>query len=187
MVSGDQAADGYADIGSDDIWQDLERYCRVHGRSGYNFKASYGAPILLRRVVERVRLEIPPQGGLIAADEGVASFVGALALLSGTPFWVVRNRLEHNRVSMGTDTERDHAWISGDASTEGEPCVLVDDIMGSGSKLLRALTLSRQAGLTVGSALVILAYQDERAEATRVLGEAGCEIRVLHEVGQNAI
>lgn len=131
--------------GTDAVLTEVAEWCKVDNGRGYNFKNVYSSPRLFRDVIEILRYEIPPNAALVAADEGIAALVGAVALVCGAPFWVVRNREYHARVSMGTLVARDHAWISGGNVLNDMHYVIIDDIMGSGAKLSRAVTLARRA------------------------------------------
>ena len=112
---------------------------------------------------EAQRLAAPVLGGVVLA--------ASAALVSGLPFLMIRDAAKE----YGTANRIEGAF------EPGERVCLVEDIVTSGGALLEAVTVVREAGLVVGTAVCVVDREEGGADA---LARQAVRLRPLFRAGE---
>jgi orotate phosphoribosyltransferase len=109
---------------------------------------------LLYQKLEEAGLSPRAAGGLTLGADPVACALAYTSFMRGRPieaFLVRKEPKDHGRGRQ----------IEGNVR-EGDPVVIVDDVLTTGGSTIKALTAAREAGLEVLAALVVLDRQEQR-------------------------
>lgn len=104
-------------------------------------------PVLLRDVAAEMALRVPTSAeAVVGLELGGIPLTVALSAVTGLPAGFLRR----NRKSYGTRRQLEGCAV------EGKRVVLVDDVVRSGSQLVRAASILRRVGASVEDAVCVL-------------------------------
>jgi orotate phosphoribosyltransferase len=124
-----------------------------------------------RAIADTVREHEPEAQRLAAPVLGGVVLAASAALVSGLPFLMIRDAAKE----YGTANRIEGAFES------GERVCLVEDIVTSGGALLEAVTVVREAGLVVGTAVCVVDREEGGADA---LARQAVRLRPLFRAGE---
>ena len=116
-------------------------------------------PSLLRDLAKEISARLPARVQRLAGVElGAVPLVAAASLCSGLPYSIVRKSAK----GYGTGNS-----IEGRPLERGEKVVLIEDVVTTGTQVLRAATVLEEAGAEVSGIVAVL---DRREEGSVSLG-----------------
>lgn len=110
-------------------------------------------PGLLRELARALSARLPEGVGRLAGVElGAVPLVAAVSLYGGLPFCIVRKDAKGYGTGKG---------IEGRALETGEKVALIEDVVTTGSQVLRAAATLEEAGAEVSGIVAVLDRRDE--------------------------
>jgi orotate phosphoribosyltransferase len=149
----------------------------------YNLKRLYGMPNEFQKTINILSncLSFYP---LCAPDVGISPFIGALSLIKGIPSIYVRNSPKYYYLSYGSKQEHNTPWVFGDFLESGQKVQIFDDVIDSGSSIIKTVQILQEINIVVDSVVCIMSIEDKEKAINNLSKYGITNIKILLEVSE---